>query len=112
MTTRRPEADQHDDAQTEVDPHILTVNEAAEAYPGEWIFMKVMKVGERNEPLAGIVLAHHRTQAGINPVVMDVIRNPPMHAPGFYTYNGLRFTNRADVEDYLARKQAARGERA
>ncbi len=109
MTARRtgPRKRREDDPQQASAP-ILTINEAAEAFPGEWIFMQVMECDERGEPLAGIVLAHHPKRDGIQPAIMDVIKNPPHHPPGFITYMGPRFRTNEEWQAYVAQQQAAR----
>src|SRR5215213_2995064 len=51
----------------------MTWNEAAEAYPNEWIFMEVTERDEHKWPWRGRILAHDRRRAAIDPIVMDVL---------------------------------------
>ena len=87
---------------------ILTINEAAEAFPGEWIFMQVMEHDEDSWPSAGIVLAHHPRRAALVETEIATAKNPPPDARGFVTYRGPLFRTNEEWRAYLERGQAAR----
>jgi len=109
MTTPRTENNGRESETPAPSERIMTVNEAAEAYPDEWIFMKVMEQNEHGHAAAGIVVAHHRTRDGIQPVMMDTfVHNPVEHPLGFYSYNGLRFKTRPEAEAYRVGKREKR----
>jgi hypothetical protein len=88
----------------------MTVNEAAEAFRGEWIFMQVMEMDEHQYPVAGIVLAHHANRAGIQQTILDVIKDPPPDARGFFTYLGPRFRTTQEWRDYLQQERSAQND--
>lgn len=85
----------------------MTINEAAGAFPGEWILMQVTDEDDRGEPLAGIVLAHHPKRDGIQQTIMDVVKNPPAGSHGFYTYFGPPFRTTDEWQAYVAQQRAA-----
>ena len=91
---------------------VLTVNEAAEAFPGEWIFMQVTDEDERGHAVAGIVLAHHPTRDGIQPAIMDIIKDPPRDTRGYYTFHGPQFSSTEEWRTYLAQQRVARDSQA
>ncbi len=90
------------------DVPILTINDAAELYRDEWIFMQVMERDEHQHAAAGIVLAHHPKRDGIQQTILDVIKNPPPDARGFITFRGPLFRTNEEWHAYLEREQAAR----
>ena len=49
----------------ESEPPELSIDEAADLYPGEWIFMKVLAVDEHDSPVRGQILAHSPHRIGI-----------------------------------------------
>ena len=57
---------------------MVSVDDAAEAHPGQWILMKVTEVSAYDAPVAGIVVATSPTRDGIQPILMDrLVHNPP-----------------------------------
>lgn len=87
-------------------PRPMTVNEAAEAYPGEWILMMVTEHDERQHPVAGIVVVHDRRRSALVEPTIAFCKRPPPEARGFYTFSGPRFRTRAEWEAYTARRRA------
>jgi len=86
---------------------ILTVNEAAEAYADEWIFMQVTEYDQHHRPAAGIVLVHHRSRRGLAATEIAVMKSPPAEARGFYTFDGFpHFDSYEQLEAYQKRRQA------
>lgn len=96
----------------EPDQHVLTLNEAAEAYPDEWVFMQVTERDERGSPEAGIVLAHRRSRKALVETEIAVGKaariSLPVGARGFTTFKGPRFRTNEEWRAYRARMQAAR----
>lgn len=93
------------------EPHrgpIMAVNEAAEAFPGEWIFMQVTEQDEHGHAAAGIVLAHDRERRALVEMEIAMGKSPPPGTRAFYTYKGPRFTTTAAWKEYLERKRATR----
>ena len=90
----------------------MTVNEAAETFPGEWIFMQVTEQDEHGHAAAGIVLAHHRSRKVLAETEVAVLKaakeSPPLGTLTFTTYNGPLFCSTAEWRDYRARRQAER----
>jgi hypothetical protein len=113
MTAQRPSPHEPDRTASESpETRIMTLNEAADAYPGEWIFMNVKEIDEHDQPVAGIVLAHHPTEDGIQPVIMrtieDLKQNRSAYTGGFMAYCGPRFRTNEEWQMYRRRLKAAR----
>ena len=95
------------------EPRVMTRNEAAAAYPNEWIFMQVTQDGDDGWPRAGIVLAHHPKRWGISDAEIAVMSNPPDGAIGYSTFYGVPlFRTHEEAEAYRANQRAARDRRA
>jgi len=94
----------------------MTVNEAADAYPDEWIFMHVREWNKHGHAHAGIVLAHYADDREISPVlrktVEEVKQNPAAFAGGFMMYRGPMFTTNEEWLAYRRRQKAARDHNA
>jgi hypothetical protein len=94
---------------------VLTVDEAADAFAGEWLFMEVTERDERDEPLRGRILAHHPRREGIQPTMMTVVAEikasqTPADVRGYYvTYGFRRFRTVAEWRDHM--RQTAWGRR-
>jgi hypothetical protein len=85
---------------------VMTINEAAEAYPDEWIFMMVTEEDERGLSTAGKVLLHSRNRkklADDTVALLKGVREAPPDARAFYTYKGLRFNTHEEWLAYRAR---------
>ncbi len=95
-------------ATQQTNARIMTVNEAAEAYPDEWIFMQIMEYDEHQHPAAGIVIAHDRRRSALTDIEMATVKNPPPDARAFTTYLGPIFCSNEEWREYLARQRAAR----
>ena len=59
-----------------LDPHPISVDEAAAAYPGRWILLQVTAVDEYDVASHGIVVATGPTRESIQPKVMEVFTSP------------------------------------
>jgi len=93
---------------------VVLVNDAAAAYPDEWIFMMVTEKDRRGHSVAGKVLLHHRNRkalADATVALLGEIREAPPDALSFYTYKGPRFDSHAEWEAYKAQDQAAHDSR-
>jgi hypothetical protein len=95
-------------ATKQTNARIVTINEAAEAYPDEWIFFKITEYDEHQHPVAGTVIAHDRRRSALTEIEITVVKNPPSDALGFMTYVGPRFCSNEEWRAYLAQQQDAR----
>jgi hypothetical protein len=89
---------------------VLTINEAAAAYPDEWIFMLVTQKNERGLSSAGKVLLHNRSRKALaddTVALLKDVRKAPPDALAFYTYKGPRFDSREEWLAYQAKERAA-----
>jgi hypothetical protein len=89
------------------DAREMTVDEAVEVYANEWIFMEVTERDEKDAPLQGIVLDHHRRRDHIQPTIMKKIEElkavgkAPERVLGYHVFYGVRlYRTKADWEEY------------
>jgi hypothetical protein len=68
---------------------VMTLDQAVEAFPDEWIFTQITHDDRDDRKVAGIVLAHHPRRSGISATEIAVMSNPPSGAVGFYTFHGV-----------------------
>jgi hypothetical protein len=84
----------------------LSVDEAAEVYANEWIFMEVTERDEFDAAARGIILDHHPRQDGIDATITEVIAEVkagivPDHVRGYYVFYGVRlFRTKAEWNEY------------
>jgi hypothetical protein len=89
---------------------VLTINEAAEAFPDEWIFMMVTKKNQRGLSSAGKVLLHNRSRkrlADDTVALLKDVRVAPPDALAFTTYKGPLFDSHEEWLAYQAKERAA-----
>jgi hypothetical protein len=66
------------DAPGAAEPRPMTIDEAAEAYPGQWMLIKVTAVTKYDAPAEGIVVAVGPTRDSIQDAVMEhLVRRRP-----------------------------------
>jgi hypothetical protein len=88
----------------------MTINEAAAAYPDEWIFMLVTEEDEHGRSTAGKVLLHNRSRkklADDTVALLKDVRKAPPDALAFDTYKGPLFDSREEWLAYQAKERAA-----
>ena len=107
MTADQAERPEHEPRTLDcADLPVMTINEAAEGYPDEWIFMLITKKDERGHSTAGEVLLHNRsrkTLADDTVALLKDVREAPPDALAFYTYKGPRFSTHEEWLAYRAR---------
>jgi hypothetical protein len=89
---------------------VMTINEAAAAYPDEWILMMVTKKNERGLSGAGKVLLHNRSRKRLldeTVALLKGVREAPPDALAFTTYKGPLFDSREEWLAYKAKERAA-----
>jgi hypothetical protein len=92
----------------------MTINEAAAAYPDEWIFMMVTQKNERGLSSAGKVLLHNRSRkklADDTVALLKDVRQVPPDALAFDTYKGPLFDSHEEWLAYKAKERAAHDSR-
>lgn len=86
-------------------PDVMTIDDAAAAYDGEWILLELTEIDDQQNPVAGIVVEHHPKRSGIQPAVMRVIASPSPTAKGYYVFSGYRrFYSGAEWDAYVAQR--------
>jgi hypothetical protein len=48
----------------------ITIDEASDLYPDEWVFMRVTACTERDTGIEGLVIRHSKRWGSVKPVVM------------------------------------------
>ena len=89
---------------------VMTINEAAEAYPDEWILMLITEKDERGLSVAGKVLLHNRSRKALaddTVTLLKDVREAPSDALAFYTYKGPRFDSHETWLAHKAKERAA-----
>jgi hypothetical protein len=66
----------------------MTVDEARDRYPGEWVLMRVFEFDEHHHPLRGYVLRHSRSRKAIsNRLAKEPPRSELPKHERFYTFH-------------------------
>jgi hypothetical protein len=80
----------------------VTVNEASDMYPGQWILMRVLETDEHDEPVTGLIVATGPTRDSIQDAVMEhVVRRRDGR---YFVFSELRrFSSRAEWEPFMKR---------
>jgi len=107
MTADQPDRSDHQPRRLDGtdDLPVMTINEAAAAYPDEWVLMMVTQQNEHGHSSAGKVLLHNRSRkqlADDTVALLKDVREAPPDARAFYTYKGPRFSTR---EEWLAYRE-------
>jgi hypothetical protein len=104
------ERDTGDSAQADASTRVMSFDEATRAYPDEWLFMQIMKMGGDGWPEEVIVLAHDRKRSVISDVEIAVMSVPPPGVIGYETiFGGPYFRTSEEWHAYYEAQQAARG---
>jgi hypothetical protein len=51
----------------------ITIDEASDHYPDEWVFMRVTACTEHDTPTEGIVVAHSRRRGSLNLAIIRAL---------------------------------------
>jgi hypothetical protein len=80
----------------------ITINEASDRYPGQWILMKVTESDEHDEPVAGLIVTTGPTRDSIQEAVMEhVVRRRDGR---YFVFSELRrLSTRAEWEPIVQR---------
>jgi hypothetical protein len=80
----------------------VTINEASDMYPGQWILMRVTESDEYDEPVAGLIVTTGPTRDSIQDAVMEhVVRRRDGH---YFVFSDLkRVSSRAEWEEIVRR---------
>jgi hypothetical protein len=107
MTAGQSNADTS--AASGADGPVVSFDEATRAYPNEWLFMQIMKMGADGWPEEVVVLAHDRKRSVISDVEIAVMSAPPEGVIGYQTiFGGPYFRTNEEWDAYYAAQQAAR----
>ncbi|MGH2586352.1 MAG: hypothetical protein ACRDJE_15670 [Dehalococcoidia bacterium] len=84
------------------DQRPVSVNEASDMYPGQWILMRVLETDEHDEPVAGLIVTTGPTRDSIQDAVMEyVVRRRDGR---YFVFSELRrFSSRAEWEPFMER---------
>jgi hypothetical protein len=84
------------------DQQPVTVNEASDMYPGQWILMLVLETDEHDEPLTGLIVTTGPTRDSIQDAVMEhVVRRRDGH---YFVFSDLkRIHSRREWEEIMER---------
>ena len=69
----------------------ISVDEAADLYPGEWILMKLTAYDENRLPAAGWILAHGKTRRSINKTFVKALEEDLNPALPYYIFQGYHY---------------------
>ncbi|MGE0540939.1 MAG: hypothetical protein AB7R89_12245 [Dehalococcoidia bacterium] len=84
------------------DQQPMTVNEASDRYPGQWILMRVLETDEYDEPVSGLIVTTGPTRDSIQDAVMEhVVRRRDGH---YFVFSDLkRISSRREWEEIMER---------
>jgi hypothetical protein len=98
MAERSPVHDQHDTVE------VLTVEEAAARYVGEWVLMEVTDAAEDHTPRAGIVVDHRPNRDDIQDTALRALKSLGQHPHDYYLFYGARYFRTG--EEWAAYREA------
>jgi hypothetical protein len=68
----------------------LTVDEAVELYPNEWMLMRVTDQGQGDGEFKGVIVAHRKTRRGIQNTAMKTFMAAKQSGERHYLFFGFR----------------------
>lgn len=83
----------------------LTVDEAVELYPDEWMLMQVTEL-EQGVPSRGLIVAHTKTRDAIQATVIETLTSAKRTGKKYYLFCGFhRLHSAEEWRDALAREE-------
>jgi hypothetical protein len=71
-------------------PQPLTINEASERHPNEWILMRVTARDEYDVPTLGLIVAAAKKRNDIQPAVLDAVAGAGQTGEEYYVFRGYK----------------------
>ena len=68
----------------------MTIDEAVELYPGEWMLMQVLERDDYHSPSRGVIVAHRQTRGGIQKTLIRILIEAKGSARQYYFFCGFR----------------------
>ena len=81
----------------------MTIDEAVEAYPGQWMLIKVTAVNKYDAPAEGIVVAVGPTRDSIQDAVMEHLVHRRPDSSYYVTSGYKRLRTREEFEELVRR---------
>ena len=94
---------------TTPDQRPVSIDEASEAYPGQWLLMKVTAVDEYDTPTHGLIVASGPTRASIQQTILDVLTRPGGSDGRYCIFSGYKRIKSREEWSALIAKLIAEG---